>query len=249
MLKRVIPILLVEKGELIKTVQFGNPTYIGDLINSIKIYNELEVDELCILDKSAKFSGINFSLLKQVVSECFMPLSYAGGVSNVEQVGELLKLGIEKVIVSSNLYDFEFLKNAVQVFGSSTIAVCVDYKFEQNKRVVYTSNGKNTNGLEVENLLIQLNEIGVGEVMLQSIDYDGTYHGYDFELVSKASNLINNPLIISGGCSSIEDIKKAFDLGVSACAAGSLCVYYTNAKGILINYPDSEEFRNFDIIR
>lgn len=247
MIKRVIPILLVENGELIKTVNFNNPRYIGDLLNSVKIYNELEVDELCVLDKSAAVNGINYELIKQFVNECFSPVSYGGGIKEIEEIGRILKIGVEKVIICSNLTNYSLIEKAVNIYGSSTIVACIDYKLINQERIVF--NGGNNNNISVKQLVLELNKIGIGEIVLQSIDRDGTYIGYDFEFLKEIISIIDNPIVVAGGCKDIQDIKRVFDIGVSGAAAGSLFVYYTNARGILINYPDSEEFRNASINR
>jgi cyclase len=247
MIKRVIPILLVENGELIKTVKFDSPKYIGDLLNSVKIYNELEVDELCVLDKSAKMKGINFELIKQFVNECFSPVSYGGGIKDVNDIEKILKIGVEKVIICSSLTDYSFIENAVKTYGSSTIVACIDYKLVNDTRIVF--NGDKNNNLVVEELIKKINQIGVGEIILQSIDRDGTYLGYDLNFIKEVISTINNPIVVAGGCKDLLDIKEAFLNGVSGAAAGSLFVYYTNAKGILINYPNGYEFEEVDIKR
>jgi cyclase len=245
-MKRVIPILLIENGELIKTVNFNNPTYIGDLLNSVKIYNELEVDELCVLDKSAGKNGINYELIKQFVNECFSPVSYGGGISELDEIGKILKIGIEKVVIRSKLLDFNFLENAVKIYGGSTIVACVDYLNIKGQRIVLNKENKK---ILVKDLLSKLNEIGVGEIILQSIDLDGSYLGYDLEFISEVVNIVNNPIVVAGGCRNLIDIKNSFDIGVSGAAAGSLFVYYTNTRGILINYPTNKEFEIAEIKR
>ncbi len=249
MLKRVIPLLLVDQGELIKTVNFKHIQYIGDLLNSVKIYNELEVDELCILDRSAREFGIDFKLLTNFVDECFAPVSYGGGIVNLKDIEKVLKLGVEKVVVSSKLMDYRFVMDAVRLFGSSTIAACIDYKDQNGWRMVYSENGKKNESLDVNLHLSKLNEIGVGEIILHSIDRDGTYSGYDLELLKLAVKATNSPIVMAGGCKDLKNISLAFESGASGVVAGSLFVYYTNARGILINYPDADEFSQAQIKR
>lgn len=249
MFKRIIPTLLVENHELIKTVKFSNPTYIGDLLNSVKIYNELEVDELCILDKSARRNGINFKMIQEFANESFSPVSYGGGISKLEQIEELLRIGIEKIIICSSAVNFEFVSNAVRTYGSSTISVCIDYKFINSKRIVYIANGQKNTNLEAISFMENLSDLNVGEIIIQSVDNDGTYNGYDLSFFSEISEKCKNPIVISGGCKDLMDIKHAFECGASGAAAGSLFVYYTFLKGILINYPTQEELYLSDINR
>lgn len=249
MLKRIIPILLVDSGDLIKTVKFNTPNYIGDLLVSLKIYNELEVDEICILDKSASKNGIDLEQIRCAAEECFVPVSYGGGISKIEQIKEIVALGVEKVIICSALLDYLFVEEAVKLFGSSTIVASIDYREINGEHYFFTANGSKNTGITVQTMLNKLSSIGVGEIILQSIDKDGTYSGLDVEFVQKVLSVCRNPIVVAGGCSDITDIKKAFDIGVSGVAVGSLFVYYTNAKGILINYPDNNELKENGIER
>jgi cyclase len=246
-MKRVIPILLVDNGELIKTVKFKSSTYIGDLLNSVKIYNELEVDEICVLDKSASKNGINFELISQFVNECFSPVSYGGGIKKLVEIEKILKLGVEKIVLQSKLMDYTFVEEAIKTFGSSTIVACIDYRIINGERIIF--NKGISSKLKVEDIISKLNKIEIGEIMLQCIDKDGTYEGYDVEFIKKIIKDIKNPIVVAGGCSGLNDIKIAFDGGIAAAAAGSLFVYYTKAKGILINYPTTEEYNTVKIER
>ena len=241
MLKRIIPTLLVENTELIKTVKFSKKRYIGDLLNSVKIYNELEVDELCILDKSARKQGINYKMIQEFANEAFSPVSYGGGISTIEQIEELLRIGIEKTIICSNALNFDFVRDAVRTFGTSTISVCLDYKMINSKKIIFIENGQKNTNIEVIAFLEILSKMNVGEIIVQNIDNDGTYEGYDLSLIRDVTTSFKNPILISGGCKDLYDIKCAFEHGVSGAAAGSLFVYYTNSKGILINYPTQDE--------
>ena len=228
---------------------FQDPTYIGDLLNSVRIFNELEVDELCILDKSAATNGIPFELLKDVVSEALVPVAYGGGVKTLADIRTLLKLGIEKVILCSALLDLDFLKDATRTFGSSTIVASVDYRTHEGRRWVFTHSGSRNTNLEVPDFVDRMVACSVGEIILHSIDRDGTYGGYDLTLLTELHARVDNPLLIVGGCSGLADIRRALDCGASACGAGSLFVYYTAARGILINYPDAREFQQAGIAR
>jgi cyclase len=249
MLKRVIPLLLVERGELIKTVRFGNPRYIGDLLNTVKIYNKLEVDELCILDRSASTHGINFDMIAEFASESFVPVTYGGGIESVEQVRRILRMGVEKVILSRKLSDTALLKKLVTEFGSSTIAACIDYKHLGNQRIVHSSSGRVNVKMEALELAKQLSDIGVGEIIMQAIDRDGTYNGLDAEIIQELCSTSSSPIVVAGGCADLRNAAEALSMGASGVAVGSLFVFYTRAKGILINYPSSAEFEEAQIPR
>lgn len=249
MLKRIIPILLVENQELIKTKQFKNPCYIGDLINSIKIYNELQVDELCIFDKSATRNGINYEMIREFVDESFSPVSYGGGISNLDQIKKILRLGIEKVILNSSLTNFDFVRKAISKYGSTTISACIDYNIISGDRYFISENGKNRSNFQALEMLKIVSDLGVGEIIIQSINRDGTYGGYDIEFLKQSTRVVTNPIVIAGGCKNLNDIQSVFEAGASGAACGSLFVYYTKMKGILINYPTTEEFNAFKIKR
>lgn len=249
MLKRIIPILLVENQELIKTVRFSSPTYIGDVLNSIKIYNEFNVDELCVLDKSAMINGINYNMIEAFTNESFSPLSYGGGIYQLSQIEKILRMGVEKIVIGSEGVNLEFLRSAITNFGSSTITICVDYKIIKGEKFVFLNNGKRNSNITISHYINKLSSIGIGEIIIQSIDNDGTFNGYDLQTLKEITNEFQNPVVIAGGCGELMDIKKAFDLSASGAAAGSLFVYYSKAKGILINYPSLEEFNEYEIIR
>ncbi len=249
MLKRIIPILLIENQELIKTTQFKNPVYIGDLLNSVKIYNELQVDELCILDKSARNNGINYKMISEFVDESFSPISYGGSIHNLEQIEKILRLGIEKVILNSSLMDVPFVERAIAKFGSSTISACIDYRVISGNRYFTSENGTNQSKIEALEMLKKYADLGVGEFLLQSIDGDGTYNGYDLEFLEETTKIVKNPIVIAGGCKDLNDVMSALNKGASGAACGSLFVYYTDSRGILINYPSTEEFDSIGIKR
>lgn len=249
MLKRIIPLLLVENKEVIKTRSFTDPNYIGDLLNSVKIYNELEVDELCILDRSAKKNGINYDMIREFVNECFSPVSYGGGIKNIGQIGKVLRMGIEKVILASEITDRSLLAEAIKTYGSSSISACINYTKQSTNRIVYFDNDNRNIKINAIDLIQKISKLGVGEIIIQSVDRDGSYLGYDIEFLNEVLNVVKNPIVIAGGCSSIQNIKLALDTGASGAACGSLFVYYTNTKGILINYPSYSEFLEAGIKR
>lgn len=251
MLNRVIPLLLLKNNELVKSVKFSNHKYIGDIINAVKIYNELEVDEILLMDISDPKKKLepDYNLISEIATECFMPVTYAGNINSLIKIERILKIGIEKVCVNSYSIDYDFVLEAVKKFGSSTISICIDYKDINDRLSVFISNGKVKTDITLENHILKLNEINVGEIIIQNIEKDGTYENYDFKTLKKVKKLIHNPIVIAGGCKNISSIKKGFDFGANGCAAGSLFVYYTAKKGILINYPDSEEFKKYGVLR
>ncbi|MBP7477331.1 MAG: imidazole glycerol phosphate synthase subunit HisF [Chitinophagales bacterium] len=247
LLKRVIPVLLLQNDGLVKTKQFSHPQYIGDPINAVKIFNEKEVDELVVLDIDAarKNRKPNFTLIKEIASECFMPLAYGGGIQNMNDVNTLIKSGVEKVILNTSIYNNpSFIREVSDSIGASSTVVCIDYKIDSNGNPhVYSQGGSKKQALKLEEWIPKLESLGAGEILLQHIDGDGMYSGYDLETAKKVSKLCQLPIILCGGASKIEDFKKAFELDINGAAAGSLFVYYTKKRGILINYPDQEELK------
>ena len=242
---RVIPCLLLKGRGLVKTVKFGSPTYIGDPINAVKIFNDKEVDELVFLDieASKENRGPNFSLLKDITDECFMPLAYGGGISTLEQIKRLLNIGIEKVVINYAAYENPFfIKEAVRVFGSSTIVISVDVKAGFfGKQTVFVRGGDKNTKRDAVDYVRELEKLGAGEILLNSIDADGTMKGYDLDMISHISHSISIPLVACGGAGSIEDLRKARVAGASAVAAGSMFVFQGSNRAVLISYPSMGE--------
>lgn len=243
--KRVIPVLLVQKKGLYKTVRFKNPVYVGDPVNAIKIFNEKEVDELIVLDidASAKRTGPDFAYIAQLAGECFMPLCYGGGVSSLDDIKKLNEIGVEKVSVNlSAVNDPSFIEAAAARFGSSTIVASIDVKKDLwGKYVVYAENGKKKKTYKAEDFALMMEEKGAGEIFINDIERDGTYNGYDLSLIERITSRLSVPLIICGGANGLPDVKKALQAGASAAAAGSLFVFYGKNRAVLINYPTNEE--------
>lgn len=238
---RVIPVLLISDGRLIKTRKFKEPKYIGDPINAIRIFNEKEVDELVLLDISAHERGPSLDLLRDIAVEAFMPLAYGGGVSTVQQVEELFTLGFEKVIFNTICYrNFALVSTAAKIFGSQSIVVSADIK--QNfwgKYELYSNSGKRREATSLGDHLQAAVNAGAGEIILNSIDRDGTMSGYDLSLLELARQFVRVPLVACGGAGSIDDLASA--IGPRRCdavAAGSLFVFVGPHRAVLINYPD-----------
>lgn len=250
---RIIPTLLVDEGNLVKTQKFKKPQYLGDAINAIKIFNEKGVDEVCVLDISASKngSGPNMKLLEEMASEAFMPLSYGGGITEISQMKDVFSLGFEKIILNTSMVkDFALITKAVSYFGSQSIVASIDYKTNFGKERVYINDGiKKTKYFPLE-LAKYVEKVGVGEILLYSIDRDGTRKGYDINVISKIVDGVKIPVIACGGAGSISDIKKCLDkTHVHAVAAGSIFVFFGVRDAVLINFPTEEELIQSGIYR
>lgn len=244
---RIIPCLLIQNGKLVKTKKFKNPRYLGDPINAVKIYNEKEVDELCILDICATKNGIrpNFELLEEIASEAFMPLSYGGGIDNIEDARRIFKIGYEKIILGNTLYtNNNLIKELIRAFGSQSITAAIDYRYNVfGQAQCYRMSGKKRCKIGVEEMAKYVCDLGVGEILLYSIDNDGKREGYDINMIKKISEIVNIPVVPVGGAGKLSHIKEALEVGkASAVAAGSMFVYWGKKNAVLINYPSEKEF-------
>jgi cyclase len=241
--KRIIPMLMLHNNLLYKSISFDNFNYIGDPLVAVKIFNEKEAEEICIIDADASrgASDINFSLLEDIASECFMPLSYGGGVKTIQDIMRLNQIGFEKIILNSVFYSNKsFVSEAVRIFGSSTIIGGIDYKFLENKNMCYYNGGMTKSSIDVVTAIKEMSNLGVGEILINSINFEGKMKGIDSVVLTDIQKYIKTPLIYSGGISSLDDVKNAFSLGADAVAVGSLFVYLGSFKAVLINYPDKE---------
>lgn len=242
---RIIPVLLIDKGDMIKTVQFSNPKYLGDPINAVKIFNRKSVDELSILDITAtkENRGPDFDELIDIASEAFMPLSYGGGIRSVEQVKELLAIGYEKVVINTALVENpDMVKQAAELVGSQSIVASIDAKKLRGKYQCVIKDGKIALNLTPVELAKKVEKLGVGEIFLNSIDNDGKMKGYDIDLVKSVTEAVNIPVIACGGAGGIADLKKVLNEGgAHAAAGGSMFVYYGRLKAVLITMPSEKE--------
>lgn len=235
--------LLLKDNGLVKTVKFKEPQYVGDPINSIRIFNEKEVDELVFLDINATPTKKepDFDMIYRIAGEAFMPMAYGGGISTIEHIRKVFTLGIEKVIINSAAYDnYSLLKEAVSEYGSQSIVACIDCKKTLfGKYVLYAGGGKIKQKISINNHVKKLIESGIGEIIVNSIDRDGTQNGYDVDLISTISSNVSIPVVACGGASSIDDFASAVtDAGASAVAAGSMFVFKGKHRAVLINYPE-----------
>jgi cyclase len=241
---RVIPVLLLKNGGLVKTVRFRNPSYVGDPMNAVKIFNEKECDELIVLDITAtpQARPPDLAYLSQLATECFMPLCYGGGVATLKTVESLMALGIEKIAINSAACERpDFVAEAAREFGSSTIVVSIDVGRDfWGRRRTYSHAGRKPHA-GVEDASRRAAENGAGELLVTSIERDGTYLGYDLDLIAEVAAAVPVPVIACGGAGGLDDFRRAFERGASAVAAGSLFVYYGPNRAVLINYPHERE--------
>lgn len=246
---RVIPVLLLKNEGLVKTSKFKSPKYIGDPLNAVKIFNEKEVDEITILDisKDLNFKGPNFKIIEEIASECFMPLMYGGGISTLDHINKLFSIGVEKISLNSILHcNPEIVKEAVKQYGSQSIIASIDVRKNFfGKYEVITNSGELNLKVDPVSFAIRMQNLGVGEIFLNSIDKDGLMSGYDLDLIFNITSKIDIPLIACGGASSLDDMKKALSIGkASAVAAGSMFVYHGKHRAVLINYPNQKDIKN-----
>ncbi len=245
-IKRIIPCLLLRNNGLVKTVRFKESTYIGDPINTVKIFNEKEVDEIFFLDIDATKEKKEppYALIHNIASECFMPFAYGGGIHSLKQIERIIKSGAEKVIINTHAYlEAGFLKESVREFGSSTIAVSVDVKKEFLKgNIVYIKGGTQRTGMDPVEYAKRIEDEGAGEIMVNSIDRDGVMQGFDIGLIKSISGSIRIPIIACGGAGTLNDFSLAVKQGgASAVAAGSFFVFHGKRRAVLITYPSYSE--------
>jgi cyclase len=247
-LVRVIPTLLLKGEGLVKTSQFKNPIYIGDPINAVRIFNEKEVDELVLLDISAtpEKREPKYSWIKDIVSESFMPIGYGGGLKNIEQAKKLFDTGIEKLIINSASLDMDFLSSLAGIYGNQSIVVCIDARKNfLGNYAIYVHSGTEKHKIPPDVMAKSVVEAGAGEIIIQSIDREGTMKGYDIELIKLVSKAVNVPVVASGGAGNLDHLREAIILGgASAVTAGSMFVFKGKHRGILINYPSPNDLKN-----
>ena len=247
MRKRIIPCLLISERMLVKTRKFKNPIYIGDPLNAARIFSEKEVDELVILDIDASKKGgePDYEFIAEISGECFMPVSYGGGVKTIEQVSRLIRSGIEKVVINSAAIEsMELISECSQRFGSQAIIGGVDVKktILGRYKVVANSDTLATN-LDPFEQINRMVHSGAGEILLSSVDRDGVMQGYDIELIRAVSTSVSVPIIACGGAGDLSHVVDVFKLaGASAAAAGSLFIFQGKHKAVLLSYPDMDSF-------
>ena len=244
---RIIPCLLVHNKGLVKTLKFKDPKYVGDPINAVKIFNEKEVDELMVLDIDAtrKAREPNLQMIKNLADECRMPFCYGGGITTAEQARKIISLGAEKVAISNSvLNNLKLCQEIGSIIGNQSIVVIIDVKKKKlfGGYDIYTHNGTKKSKWKLYDLIEKLEEIGVGEIVINSIDNDGMMQGYDMSLAENIRKKCSMPLTVLGGASSLDDVKKLINkFNIIGAAAGSLFVFKGKYRAVLINYPNRHE--------
>lgn len=243
---RIIPCLLVHDKGLVKSVHFKNHKYVGDPINAVRIFNEKEVDELMVIDIDATVENRepDYKMIENLAAECRMPLCYGGGVKTVEQAQKIFSLGVEKIAISSAaLEDLSLIQRIGEKVGTQSVVVVLDVKKKLlGGYEVYTHNGKKKTGKNPVEFAAVIEKLGVGEIVINSIDQDGQMKGYDLDLIGKIREVISIPMTVLGGAGSLADIGKLIkEFGIIGASAGSLFVFKGVYKAVLINYPTRSE--------
>jgi cyclase len=249
---RVIPCLLLRGHGLCKTIKFANPKYVGDPINAVKIFNEKEVDELLLLDITATSEKRepNYEIIGDIASECFMPLSYGGGVTSIEQIRRLHRMGVEKVSLNSSAFhNRRLVEESCSIFGSSSIIAAIDVKKTLfGKYEVWINAGKINTKEDPVRYAEQLAKLGVGEILVNSIDRDGTMAGFDLSLLKHITSAVDTPVIACGGAGTLDHVREAISkTSVNAVAAGSMFVFHGKHKAVLINYPTPAQLEELQL--
>ena len=243
---RIIPCLLLKNESLVKTVKFKKYGYIGDPVNTVRIFNEFEVDELMFLDilASKEDRNINLKILKDISNECFMPLSYGGNIKSLDDAKKIFEIGFEKVVINSNSFNnLKLIENISKYFGAQSVVGSIDVGYNLfGKQIIYSHHGKKKQKFDVVEWAKKLENSGVGELLITSIEREGSWNGYDVELIKSVTKNVQVPVIAHGGCGSIDHIGKIVkSANASACAIGSMVVYQKKDMGVLVNFPNKKK--------
>lgn len=244
---RIIPCLLVHNKGLVKTTKFKDPKYVGDPINAVKIFNEKEVDELIVVDIDASRCGKepDYKMIENLAVECRMPFCYGGGIKTIEQAQRIFSLGVEKIAVSSSAIENSYLiSELAERVGNQSVVVVLDIKKKtlSSKYELYIHNGTKATGIDPISYAIEMQKLGAGEIVINSIDQDGVMKGYDINLINKIRGVISIPITVMGGAGTLDDIGGIIQHhGIIGVAAGSLFVFKGKYRAVLINYPTAIE--------
>jgi imidazole glycerol-phosphate synthase subunit HisF len=241
---RVIPVLLLDsRKRLVKTRRFCEEVYVGDPFNVVRIFNEKEVDEICVFDINASVEGRrpDLGFVSELASECFMPLSYGGGVASVADAGPIFAAGVEKVVLGRAAGDAATIRALADSFGSQAVAACIDYRCIANNRLIATDRGRNVTGVDPIGRAKMAAHAGAGEIILQCIDRDGERQGYDTEMISLVSSTVDVPVVALGGAGELSHLAEGIRAGASAVSSGSAFVFIGRLRAVLITYPSAQE--------
>lgn len=242
LINRVVPVLLIRDGLLVKTEQFKRPVYVGDPINAVRIFNDKEVDELVVLDMDPCRTGarINYPLIEEIAGEAFMPVAYGGGIASADAARAIVGLGIEKVVINSAATAPGLLADISAILGSQAVVGSVDVKRRRGRTFAWTHGGTKRAGdplVHAQHLVSQ----GAGEIFLNSIDRDGTMRGLDLDLIRRVAGELPVPVLACGGAGRLSDLQDALRAGASAVGAGSIFVFHGKHRAVLITYPSRSE--------
>lgn len=244
---RIIPVLLLSNSGLYKTVRFKQPVYIGDPVNAVKIFNEKETDELVVLDYRASANGYkpDFHKLTEIAGEAFMPMAYGGAIKSLDDARRVFDAGYEKVVLNSVLFhDLNIIESIASIYGAQSVVCSIDVKKNfLGQYKVYSHSGTHATGHKPATWATQLESAGAGEIFLNAIDRDGTWEGYDYDLIHLVSKSVGIPLVACGGAGSTAHFEQAIAAGASAVAAGSLFVFQKKGMGVLISFPTGLQIR------
>jgi cyclase len=242
--RRIIPLLLLDRRRrLVKTVGFGARTYIGDPFNVVRLFNEKEVDELCLLDIDATVDQRppDVGFIRELASECFMPLTYGGGITSGDQCRELSRAGIEKFVLGTSAVDSSLITAIAKELGSQALVVCIDVKSKGGAARCAVRSGKSVLDLDPTDLAMRAQAAGAGEILLQSIDRDGARTGMDLALIRRVSTSVSVPTIAAGGAGDLIHLIEALAAGASAAASGSAFCFLGRLRAVLISYPTDHQ--------
>ena len=241
---RVIPVLTIKDDYLIKTINFEEKIYVGDPTNTIKIFNEKFVDEIMILDVSKSLSNKDpdIDLIKRICSQCFSPITYGGGIKNIDQCNLIFEAGVEKIILNQKLFEnFQDIEKLIKNFGSQSILACINYIETNDGFVLYDYKKKKIIDIDIFEYIKSLNNFNFGELLFYNVSRDGSKKGLNYDFLKEARQLVNSPIIYCGGTSDLEDIIKAKKFGADAVGASAIFTLHGKFNSVLIDYPKEED--------
>lgn len=244
---RVIPALTIIEDGLYRTKRFKKPSYVGDPLNAVRIFNEKEVDELIVLDITPvhRWQEGRLRLLEEMAAEAFMPMALGGNISSVEHVERAFEMGYDKVVINSaSIRNIELIEKLAGRFGGQSIVISIDVSNKMFRGCgVYSDLGRKSAGIDPVDHALRCERAGVGEIIIRSIDHDGLMNGFDLELIARVSAAVSVPVVAAGGAGSMEDFGLALRAGAHAVSAGSMFVYYGPHRAVLINYPSLSDIK------